>query len=69
MSDLAALAAWVPKFETWKKESVPLLMKGKAKQAFGVYPGALVMVTHDEHFAGHCTRTTWQLGDGKLAVL
>jgi ATPase subunit of ABC transporter with duplicated ATPase domains len=32
------------------------------------YPGALVVVTHDDAFARHCTRATWQLNDGEVCV-
>jgi D-proline reductase (dithiol) PrdB len=38
VSDLTGIEAWVPKFEKWRAESVPLMMKGKAKEAFSVYP-------------------------------
>jgi ATPase subunit of ABC transporter with duplicated ATPase domains len=32
------------------------------------YPGALVVVTHDDAFARACTRETWTLGDGCVRV-
>jgi ATPase subunit of ABC transporter with duplicated ATPase domains len=32
------------------------------------YPGALVVVTHDDAFARHCTDVTWQLRDGEVCV-
>jgi ATPase subunit of ABC transporter with duplicated ATPase domains len=32
------------------------------------YPGALVVVTHDEYFARRCTETTWLLRDGSVHV-
>ena len=38
MSDLSALNDWQPRFESWKGEAVPEIMKGKAKQAFASYP-------------------------------
>jgi len=38
MTDPATLDAWVPRFEAWKQEAVPQIMKGKAKEAFAIYP-------------------------------
>ena len=38
MSDEAVLANWQPKFDTWKKDAMPLLQAGDAKKAFSVYP-------------------------------
>ena len=38
ISDEAAVESWLPKFETWTKEALPLLAKGDAKQAFASYP-------------------------------
>ncbi len=38
MSDAAALAAWMPKFEVWKDAATALFSQGKAKEAFATYP-------------------------------
>ena len=38
MTQTTALDAWVPKFEAWKQEALPLLGKGEAKKAFATYP-------------------------------
>ncbi len=32
------------------------------------YPGALVMVTHDQGLAAACTDETWRLAGGRLAI-
>lgn len=36
--DEAALADWQPRFAEWVKEAGPFLAKGKAKEAFAIYP-------------------------------
>jgi hypothetical protein len=38
MSDVGNLGEWLPKFETWKEKAMPMLGKGKGKEAFGMYP-------------------------------
>ncbi len=38
MTDQAALDRWVSRFDAWKEEAVPQIMKGKAKEAFASYP-------------------------------
>jgi hypothetical protein len=38
MSDLNSIESWAPKFDAWKETALPLLAKGKAKDAFGTYP-------------------------------
>ncbi len=40
----------------------------RLESALEAYPGALVVVTHDEEFGRDTTRTTWILHDGKLSV-
>jgi ATPase subunit of ABC transporter with duplicated ATPase domains len=40
----------------------------RLEDALEQYPGALLMVTHDDAFANHCTNATWLLGDGRVAV-
>ena len=40
----------------------------RLEAALAEYPGALVMVTHDDHFARRLTSTTWQLRDGRVHV-
>jgi ATPase subunit of ABC transporter with duplicated ATPase domains len=37
--------------------------------ALAVYPGALLLVTHDGALAGRLTRTTWHLADGRVDVV
>jgi ATPase subunit of ABC transporter with duplicated ATPase domains len=36
--------------------------------ALAVYPGALILVTHDDALAVQCTRTTWELAGGALVL-
>jgi ATPase subunit of ABC transporter with duplicated ATPase domains len=37
--------------------------------ALAAYPGALLLVTHDDGLAGACTTTTrWELAEGRLVV-
>jgi hypothetical protein len=36
--DEARLAGWTPKYEEWRENAMPQMMKGKAKEAFGSYP-------------------------------
>jgi D-proline reductase (dithiol) PrdB len=38
MPDAATLADWRPKFQNWTREAMPLLQKGKPKDAFAIYP-------------------------------
>jgi D-proline reductase (dithiol) PrdB len=38
MTDSTGLAAWAPRFDTWRKETSGLLAEGKAKEAFSQYP-------------------------------
>jgi ATPase subunit of ABC transporter with duplicated ATPase domains len=38
----------------------------RLEAALAAYPGALVVVTHDEAFARSCTRTVWELREGRL---
>jgi len=33
------------------------------------YPGAIVLVTHDDAFAARCTRTCWELAGGRLHAM
>ena len=40
----------------------------RLEEALEQYPGALLIVTHDDAFAKHCASTTWQLGEGRLRV-
>lgn len=40
----------------------------RIESALDAYPGALVMVTHDETFAVRTTTTTWELDSGVLTV-
>ena len=38
----------------------------RLEEALACYPGALVLVSHDERFASRLTNTRWELGDGML---
>ena len=40
----------------------------RLEAALVAYPGALVMVTHDDALAAACTTQTWELTGGRLAV-
>jgi ATPase subunit of ABC transporter with duplicated ATPase domains len=40
----------------------------RLEAALADYPGALVVVTHDETFARRITRCVWELRDGRLSV-
>jgi len=48
MGDEASIQAWLPKFEEWRAFALPLLQKGKAKDAFAKYPW---FTTRGEPFA------------------
>jgi ATPase subunit of ABC transporter with duplicated ATPase domains len=38
----------------------------RLEEALACYPGALVLVSHDERFASQLTKTRWELGDERL---
>ena len=40
----------------------------RLEAALAAYPGALVVVTHDDAFARGCTRTGWELRDARLRI-
>ncbi len=40
----------------------------RLEAALVAYPGALVMVTHDDALAAACTTQTWELVAGRLVV-
>ncbi len=40
----------------------------RLEESLGAYPGALVLVTHDEVLARRCTSSTWELRDQHLHV-
>ncbi|MFQ5478641.1 MAG: glycine/sarcosine/betaine reductase selenoprotein B family protein [Candidatus Binatia bacterium] len=48
MNDVDLLKQWQPRFDSWKESSIPLVLQGRAKEAFQSYPwfraerGALV---------------------------
>ena len=48
MSDRTTLGVWQPKFQEWTAMALPLLAKGKAKEAFSKYPW---FTTEGEPFA------------------
>jgi ATPase subunit of ABC transporter with duplicated ATPase domains len=45
-----------------------LLSVERLEAALDTYPGALLVVTHDGHFAAATTTTTWHLEDGQLST-
>ncbi|MDB4961967.1 MAG: transporter, ATPase subunit [Myxococcales bacterium] len=36
--------------------------------ALAAYPGAIVIVPHDDQVAAHCTTSTWNIADGQVTV-
>jgi len=40
----------------------------RLEAALSEYPGALVIATHDDAFAGRCTDTVWELREGRIFV-
>ena len=40
----------------------------RVEEALEAYPGALVVVTHEEEFAARTTSTVWRLEHGRLTV-
>jgi ATPase subunit of ABC transporter with duplicated ATPase domains len=40
----------------------------RLEAALDAYPGAVVLVTHDDAFAARCTRTVWAVGGGRVEV-
>lgn len=38
------------------------------EDALAAYPGAIVLVTHDDHLTARCTTTTWWVAEGRVAV-
>jgi ATPase subunit of ABC transporter with duplicated ATPase domains len=40
----------------------------RVEAALSEYPGALVLVSHDERFAGRLTEERWTLRDGRIHV-
>jgi ATPase subunit of ABC transporter with duplicated ATPase domains len=40
----------------------------RLEEALEAYPGAIVLVTHDDAFAARCTHTSWRVGGGRFAV-
>ncbi|MEO7735940.1 MAG: ABC transporter ATP-binding protein, partial [Kofleriaceae bacterium] len=40
----------------------------RLEDALAAFPGALILVSHDDAFAARCTTTTWQLRDGAIHV-
>ena len=41
----------------------------RLEDALAAYPGALVLVTHDDHVAARCTTATWQVADGRVTAV
>jgi ATPase subunit of ABC transporter with duplicated ATPase domains len=39
----------------------------RLEDALAAYPGALVLVSHDDRFAAGCTTTTWRVAGGRVA--
>jgi ATPase subunit of ABC transporter with duplicated ATPase domains len=40
----------------------------RLEAALAAYPGAIVLVTHDDAFAARCTHTVWSVGEGRVEV-
>jgi len=40
----------------------------RIERALADYPGALLVVTHDDAFARRCTTTQWRLCGGRIEV-
>ena len=40
----------------------------RLEAALAAYPGALVVVTHDDSLAAACTHTVWSVGGGSVEV-
>jgi ATPase subunit of ABC transporter with duplicated ATPase domains len=38
----------------------------RLEEALAAYPGALLLVTHDDAFAARCTSSTWRLVSGRV---
>ena len=38
----------------------------RLEEALAAYPGALLLVTHDDAFAARCTTSTWRIGSGRV---
>ncbi len=38
----------------------------RLERALGRYPGAILLVTHDDAFASACTTESWHIGEGRL---
>ena len=45
-----------------------LLSIERLEEAVAGYPGAVLIVTHDEAFALNTTTSTWRLDDGELKI-
>lgn len=39
------------------------------ERALAAYPGALVLVSHDQRFLSACTSRTWEVRDGRVREL
>jgi ATPase subunit of ABC transporter with duplicated ATPase domains len=40
----------------------------RLEEALAAYPGALLLVTHDDAFASRCTGSTWRIASGRVAT-
>ena len=40
----------------------------RIEAALAAYPGALLLVTHDDAFAARCTRVVWRVEEGRVRV-
>jgi ATPase subunit of ABC transporter with duplicated ATPase domains len=38
----------------------------RLEDALVAYPGALVLVSHDDRFAARCTQVTWRVAGGQV---
>jgi ATPase subunit of ABC transporter with duplicated ATPase domains len=40
----------------------------RLEEALAAYPGALLLVTHDTHFAARCTNVSWRIADRRVVT-
>jgi ATPase subunit of ABC transporter with duplicated ATPase domains len=40
----------------------------RLEDALAAYPGAIVLVTHDDHVVARCTTATWQVAEGRVTA-
>jgi ATPase subunit of ABC transporter with duplicated ATPase domains len=40
----------------------------RLEEALAAYPGAILLVTHDDAFAGRCTSAVWPIAAGQVEM-